>query len=48
MSYAHRLATDLPDAELAVVQDAGHFVTEDDPERVAHEVTAFLAERHGR
>lgn len=46
VSYAHRLATDIPDAELALVQDAGHFVTEDAPERVTHEVTAFLAERH--
>lgn len=40
--YAHRLAADVPAAELTVVPDAGHFVTEDAPQRVADEIAGFL------
>lgn len=43
VSYAERLAADIPDAELVVVDDAGHFLMEDDPARVRDEVLDFLA-----
>jgi haloalkane dehalogenase len=39
---AHRFAREIPGAELVVVEDAGHFLPEDDPDRVAHEVVGFL------
>ncbi len=42
---AHRFQRELPDAELVVIEDAGHFVWEDAPERCAAAVTAFLAAR---
>ncbi|PYF96258.1 Pimeloyl-ACP methyl ester carboxylesterase [Georgenia satyanarayanai] len=42
LHYAHRLATDIPGAELRVVPGAGHFVMEDAPERVAEEILDFL------
>ena len=32
----------VPGAELVVLDDAGHFLMEDDPERVAAEVRGFL------
>lgn len=41
--WAERLAADIPHAELVVVPDAGHFVMEDDPQRVTREVLDFLA-----
>jgi pimeloyl-ACP methyl ester carboxylesterase len=41
--WAERLAADIPHAELVVVPDAGHFVMEDDPDRVTREVLDFLA-----
>ena len=39
---AHRFAREIPHAELVVLEDAGHFLTEDHPERVAAEVERFL------
>jgi pimeloyl-ACP methyl ester carboxylesterase len=42
-SYARRLAADIPHAELVVVPGTGHFLMEDDPARVTHEVLDFLA-----
>jgi haloalkane dehalogenase len=42
---AHRFARELPDTELVVIEDAGHFVWEDAPVRCAEAVTAFLAAR---
>jgi haloalkane dehalogenase len=42
---AHRFQRELPDVELVVLEDAGHFVFEDAPERCAEAVTAFLAAR---
>jgi pimeloyl-ACP methyl ester carboxylesterase len=41
-SYAQRLAADVPHAELVVVPGTGHFLMEDDPERVTREVLQFL------
>ena len=39
---AHRFERELPDTELGVIDDAGHFVWEDAPERCAEAVTAYL------
>jgi haloalkane dehalogenase len=40
---AYRFAKEVPDAKVIVIEDAGHFVFEDDPRRCAEEVPAFLA-----
>lgn len=45
LAAAHRFERELPDTELVVVEDAGHFVWEDAPVRCAEAVTAFLAAR---
>jgi haloalkane dehalogenase len=42
---AHRFAHELPDTEMVMIEDAGHFVWEDAPVRCAKAVTAFLAAR---
>jgi haloalkane dehalogenase len=39
---AHRFVREIPHAELVVLEDAGHFLMEDQPERVASEVAGFL------
>ncbi len=39
---AHRLARELPGAELAVIEDAGHFVWEDEPGRTVDALLDFL------
>jgi haloalkane dehalogenase len=43
---AYRFHRQIPDSKLVLVEGAGHFVFEDDPERCAREVVAFLDE-HG-
>ncbi|GAA4892773.1 alpha/beta fold hydrolase [Actinomycetospora straminea] len=43
VSYAERLVKDIPGAELVVVDGAGHFLMEDDPDRLTREVLDFLA-----
>ena len=40
---AHRFKREIPHAELVVLADAGHFLQEDAPERVAREIGRFLA-----
>jgi haloalkane dehalogenase len=40
---AHRFKQEIPHAELVVLEDAGHFLQEDDPERVAAEIQRFLS-----
>jgi haloalkane dehalogenase len=40
----YRFAKEIPGAKLIVLEDAGHYLMEDDPERVAAEVASFLAE----
>lgn len=40
---AHRFAREIPGARLVVLEDTGHFVQEDAPERVAREIATFLA-----
>jgi pimeloyl-ACP methyl ester carboxylesterase len=42
LHYAKRLGSDIPDADLVVVPDAGHFLMEDAPERVVQEINDFL------
>jgi len=41
-SGAYRFVKEIPDAKLVLVEDAGHFVFEDEPERCAHEIIEFL------
>lgn len=43
LAYAQRLVDDIPGAGLVVVPGAGHFVMEDAPARVTHEIGEFLA-----
>ncbi len=40
---AHRFKREIPHAELVILEDAGHFLQEDAPERVAREIAGFLA-----
>lgn len=42
-TYAERLASDIPDAELVTIPEAGHFVIEDAPERVTEEILDVLS-----
>ncbi|MDD9206761.1 alpha/beta hydrolase [Georgenia sp. 10Sc9-8] len=42
LHYAKRLSNAIPNADLVVVPGAGHFVMEDAPERVVHEIIDFL------
>jgi haloalkane dehalogenase len=41
---AYRFHRQIPDSKLVLVEDAGHFVFEDDPGRCAREVVGFLDE----
>jgi pimeloyl-ACP methyl ester carboxylesterase len=43
-AVGRRVAGDLPGASYVEVSDAGHFLPEDRPERVAEEIAAFAAE----
>lgn len=43
LAYAQRLAADIPGAELIIIDNAGHFVMEDQPARVRSEILDFLA-----
>ena len=43
---AHRFEKEIPHAELVILADAGHFITEDAPQRVAQEVGEFLTACH--
>jgi haloalkane dehalogenase len=42
VSGARRFARELPDSELVILEDTGHFPQEDVPERVAAEIARFL------
>ena len=42
VSYAKRLARDIPGAGLSIIPEAGHFVMEDAPEKVVTEIRDFL------
>jgi haloalkane dehalogenase len=39
----YRFQKEIPSARLVVLEDAGHFLMEDEPERVADEIAKFLA-----
>jgi haloalkane dehalogenase len=39
----YRFAKQIPDARLVVLEGAGHFLMEDQPDRVTEEISAFLA-----
>jgi haloalkane dehalogenase len=39
---AYRFQKEIPDTKIVVIEDAGHFVFEDDPDRCATEVLEFL------
>jgi pimeloyl-ACP methyl ester carboxylesterase len=41
---AYRFQKEIPDTKIVVIEDAGHFVFEDDPGRCADEVVGFLGE----
>ncbi|MEK6326122.1 MAG: alpha/beta hydrolase [Actinomycetota bacterium] len=41
---AHRFHKEIPGSKLVLIEGAGHFVYEDDPERTAREIVDFLAE----
>jgi haloalkane dehalogenase len=41
---AHRFHHQIPDSELVLIEDAGHFVFEDNPDRCAGAIVGFLAE----
>ncbi len=43
LPYAERLAADIPDSELRIVDNGGHFLMEDQPARVRSEVLDFLS-----
>ena len=47
VKLAARFQAELPSSELLVLDDAGHFVWEDEPERTAERLVAFLVERFG-
>ena len=42
LASAHRFQRELPDTELVVIEGAGHFVWDEQPERCAAVLTAFL------
>ena len=42
---AHRFQKEIPGSELVVIEGAGHFVFQDEPERAAEAVGAFLGDR---
>ena len=44
---AYRFSKEIPGSRLVVLEDAGHYLMEDEPERVATEIATFLAELRG-
>ena len=42
---AHRFHEELPGSELVLLEDAGHFVWDDQPERASEALVDFLARR---
>ena len=46
VASAHRFLKEIPHAELVILPNAGHFIGEDAPERVAQEVGEFLTACH--
>ncbi|WP_017477010.1 alpha/beta fold hydrolase [Pseudomonas sp. PAMC 26793] len=48
LAYAHRLQNDIRGAVLQVVENAGHFLMEDAPERVSEYLLDFIARVHSQ
>ena len=48
LAYAHRLQNDIRGAVLQVVENAGHFLMEDAPERVSDYLLDFIARVHSQ
>jgi pimeloyl-ACP methyl ester carboxylesterase len=48
LAYAHRLQNDIRGAVLQVVENAGHFLMEDAPERVGEYLLDFIGRVHGQ
>jgi pimeloyl-ACP methyl ester carboxylesterase len=48
LRYAERLAAEIPDARLETIEDSSTFVSEDQPERVAELLEAFVRETSGQ
>lgn len=48
LAYAHRLQNDIRGAVLQVVEDAGHFLMEDAPERVSEYLLDFIGRVHSQ
>jgi pimeloyl-ACP methyl ester carboxylesterase len=46
-AYATKLAHDIPGASLHMIDDAGHFVMEDQPEAVAAQIRSFVGANEG-
>jgi pimeloyl-ACP methyl ester carboxylesterase len=44
LRFAERLVSDIPNARLVQIEDSFTFVPEDQPERLAEEITGFVAE----
>ena len=44
LRYAERLAAEIPNARLVRIEDSRTFVSEDQPERLAEEIAAFVSE----
>lgn len=42
VATAYRFKKEIPHADMAILEGAGHFVMEDEPERVSGEIAAFL------
>lgn len=47
LRYAERLAAEIPNARLVRIEDSRTFVSEDQPERLAEEIAAFVTETTG-
>jgi pimeloyl-ACP methyl ester carboxylesterase len=47
VQMAQRFHEELPDSELVLLEDAGHFVWDDQPERATGALVDFLARRAG-
>ena len=42
LASAHRFTREIPHAQLVIVEGAGHFLFDEEPERAAREVASFL------
>ena len=45
VAAAHRFDREIPDSKVVILDDASHFLYDDEPARCAREIVAFLDER---